>query len=176
MDSFGAIALSVRPAQRADAPGVAAVHVRSWQIGYRGRLPDDYLAELRPEDRSQSYRFDDADPAHPKTLVAVEDGRIIGFATTGPAVGDDAEPAGELLALYVDPPSWGCGVGRALIGAARGRLVDHGFTRAVLWVLAGNTRAERFYRNDGWSHDGGRRRDEVWGLSVDELRYRRMLP
>jgi len=167
--------VEIREARRSDAGDVAAVHVRSWQQGYRGLLPDDYLAALRPEERARRYSFEDADPARPATLVAVDGGAIVGFATTGTCRDREAGPAGEVMALYVDPPSWGAGVGRALVAAARARLADQGFARAVLWVLEGNERAERFYRIDGWSHDGTRRRDEVWGAAVDELRYARAL-
>jgi hypothetical protein len=35
---------------------VAAVHVRSWQVGYRGLVPDNYLDEPRPEDRAGRSR------------------------------------------------------------------------------------------------------------------------
>ena len=168
--------VEIRPATPADADGVAAVHVRSWQVGYRGLLPVDYLAGLRPEDRAQRYTFDDPDPTRPATVVAVQGGTVIGFATTGTCKDHGVGTAGELLALYVDPPFWGAGTGGALIAAARQRLLDHGFTEAVLWVLAGNDRAERFYRSDGWTHDGSRRHDEVWGINVEELRYKRTLP
>jgi hypothetical protein len=55
--------------------------------------------------------------------------------------------------------------------AARGRLVDVGFHDASLWVLAGNERAERFYRADGWLPDGVERRDELRGAPADEVRF-----
>jgi hypothetical protein len=44
-----------------------------------------------------------------------------------------------------------------------------------LWVIARNERAERFYQCDGWVPDGSRRLDEVWGVTVDEIRYCRSL-
>jgi hypothetical protein len=50
-----------------------------------------------------------------------------------------------------------------------------GFRNAVLWVLAGNVRADGFYRIDRWVPDGLRRTDSVWGVTVDEVRYRRGL-
>jgi len=166
---------TVRPARLGDADDVAALHVRAWQAGYRGLLPDDYLAGLRPAERAARYTFDTRDPAGPMTLVAVRDGAIVGFATTG-GHDDGSEPVGELMALHVDPPSWRTGIGSALVAAARQALSDRGFGRAVLWVLSGNDRAERFYRGDGWTHDGARRRAEVWGIEIDELRYGRSLP
>jgi GNAT superfamily N-acetyltransferase len=78
---------------------------------------------------------------------------------------------GELCALYVDPPQWGKGLGVALVSAAREHMFNCGFRKAILWVLTGNVRAERFYQNDGWNADGIRRKATVWGIEVDEVRY-----
>jgi hypothetical protein len=46
--------------------------------------------------------------------------------------------------------------------ADRARLAGLGFREAVLWVLDGNSRAEAFYRADGWTRDEAER-DEVLG-------------
>lgn len=165
----------LRPAEPADALAVARVHVRSWQSAYRDLLPGKYLDELRPEDRAQKYDFGSTDALHPHTIVATEGGVIHGFATTAPARDVEMPGYGELFALYVDPDRWGRGIGVALVSAARARLIDLGFQNALLWVLVGNIRAERFYRNDQWIPDGVRRSDEIWGMKVDELRYRRAL-
>jgi GNAT superfamily N-acetyltransferase len=168
--------MTVRRAQPRDAEAVAGVHVRSWQVGYGGLLPAEYLEALRPEDRMGRYQFDAPDPDLPFTVVAVEDDVIHGFATTGPARDVDALGCGELLALYVDPGAWGRGVGRRLMSEARAELGRRGFSEAILWVLVGNERAERFYVADGWVADDVGRRDEIWGVAVDEVRYRRPLP
>src|SRR6185437_3716035 len=165
----------LRPAGPNDAMAVARVHVRSWQAGYRGLLPDGYLDGLRPEERAARYNFASENVHDPVTIVAVGDGMICGFATTSPARDPDVPEDGELCALYVDPEWWGRGVGRALIEAARLRLWETGFRNAVLWLLAGNARADRFYRMDGWMPDGLSRNDTVWGAAVDEVRYRRSL-
>ena len=49
-----------------------------------------------------------------------------------------------------------------------------GFTQAILWVMEGNERAERFYRAAGWEQDG-RKVDNFQGAEVAELRYRKAL-
>lgn len=165
----------LRPAEPQDAIGVARVHVRSWQVGYRGLMPDDYLDQLRPEERAEKYRFGSLDPGEPATIVALEAGVICGFATTAPAHDPDVAGYGEVCALYVDPDWWGRGIGAALVSAARARLFDLGFRDAVLWVLKGNSRAERFYRIDQWVPDGRLRTKSVWNIMVDEARYRRVL-
>jgi len=167
--------VEVRPARPDDAPAVAGVHVRSWQVGYRGILAPDYLDGLRPEDRMGSYTFGSTDPDAPATIVAVENGALCGFATTGPSRDTDIPDGGEVLALYVDPEAWGRGVGRRLMGEARQRLSRRGYTDAVLWVLLGNERADRFYRADGWQPEGQRRSVEIWKVAVDEVRYIRHL-
>jgi GNAT superfamily N-acetyltransferase len=169
------VVVTVRDAEPGDADDVAGVHVRSWQQAYRGLLPDAYLDGLRTSDRAARYTFGGR-PGEPQTMVIVADEAICGFATTGPSRDLDAAHAGELYALYLDPDHWGHGLGRALIAQARARLYGQGFTDAILWVLAGNQRAQRFYRIDGWQPDGSRRRARVWDVSVDEDRYRRPLP
>lgn len=167
--------MQLRLADPDDAIAVARVHVRTWQVAYRTLLPDDYLDQLRPEDRAQKYDFSGLDPLKPRTIVAVESGMILGFATTAPSREPDLPDYGELYALYIDPEKWGQGIGRALLSAARANLFELGFRRALLWVLAGNVRAERFYRIDQWAPDGHVRKDTVWGVMVNEVRYQRGL-
>jgi GNAT superfamily N-acetyltransferase len=167
--------MNLRPAVPEDALAVAQVHVRAWQAAYRGLMPEEYLAGLRPQERAQRYDFATLDPARPRTLVAVEADTILGFATLSPARDADTSGQGELCALYVEPDCWGRGVGRLLAAAARGDLHRLGFHDAVLWVVAGNARAERFYRSDGWTADGLRRPRQVLNVTVDTLRYSRTL-
>jgi GNAT superfamily N-acetyltransferase len=166
----------LRVARPADAMAVARMHVRSWQAAYRGLLFDDYLDALQPEEWAQRYTFANPEATNPLTVLAVEGSEICGLATIGPAGDGDQRAVGELLALYVDPDRRGLGVGRALIQEARARLARQGFAEACLWVLSGNEWAERFYRLDGWSPDGLRRPAKVAGYSIEDIRYRRLLP
>jgi GNAT superfamily N-acetyltransferase len=166
----------LRPAEPADAMDVARVHVRAWQVAYRKLLPDEYLDGLKVEDRAQRYTFGGTDPREPMTTVAVDDrGTIRGFATTCAARDADVPGHGELAAIHVDPDWWGHGVGQALLASARAHLLDSGFRRAILWVLVGNVRAERFYAKDGWKPDGSQRIDTIWGVQVNDQRYQRTL-
>lgn len=167
--------MQIRMAEPPDALAVARVHVRSWQVAYRTLLPAEYLAQLRPEDRAEWYDFASVDPALPKTILAIEQNAILGFATTSPSRDQDLPAYGELCALYVDPDHWGRGIGKALVAEARRRLVKQGFSHALLWMMAGNDRADSFYRKDNWLPDGNSRSESVWGVSVDEIRYRRTL-
>jgi len=167
--------MDLRPARPEDALAVARVHVRSWQVAYKGLLPDEYLDSLRAHERASRYDFATTVPLAPQTIVA-DDGRsILGFATIGISPDAPSHDVGELMALYVDPDRWRTGVGRALIAHARDELFRRGLLTAVLWVLEGNTRAERFYERDGWLRSEARRKQSVWGIDVQEVAYRRRL-
>ena len=106
------------------------------------------------------------------TFVALVEDEVVGFATVGASHSEDG--TGELYAIYVDPTCWGHGAGRALIKRAEVSLRESGFPKALLWVLEGNERAERFYRAAGWTRDG-EKVDVFQGARVTELRYRKRL-
>lgn len=139
-------------------------------------MPDGYLEQLKPEDRESQYRFDQGDVFAPCWLVASRDDVIVGFANYGHSRDDDSLNQGEIFALYVDPEVWGQGVGRRILAEARADLHGLSFRTAILWVLSGNQRAMGFYEKDGWSADGSHREEEIWGLTVNSVRYRRALP
>ncbi len=161
--------VSLRDATPADAWDIAGVHVESWQVGYRGLLPEDVLAGLSVTVRQQWWHGTLSATGPRSTLLAVEEDVLLGFAAVGPS--RDAErPIGELYAMYLRPAAWGRGVGTALHGAAMIRLRSLGFDRASLWMLAGNERALHFYRREGWSSDG--RSKLVTGPGGVELEHR----
>jgi GNAT superfamily N-acetyltransferase len=165
----------IRLAAPQDARAIADVHVRSWQAAYRTLLPDEYLDNLRPEDRAARYDFSHTDPQKPRTLVAEADGIICGFATTRPAEDRDLPGFGELCALYASPEFWNRGIGVALVEAARAQMAGQGFQSAALWLLKGNERGERFYRRDGWGPDGAHKSERMWGVDVEDFRFVRAL-
>ena len=156
--------ISVRPARLSDADAVAEVHVRSWQVGYRGLLPDWLLDGLDPARRAQRYRdsFNDPDYAHVRGMVAEIDERLVGFVRYGPYRTDhsagwkDVDPTlgGEVYSLYVDPDHWGIGVGGQLLDSSVADLGDAGLEPIRVWCLVENERARRFYVKHGFAPDG----------------------
>jgi ribosomal protein S18 acetylase RimI-like enzyme len=112
-----------------------------------------------PTSASQMQRRLDAilhdDDYH--TLVASEDGRVVGFV--GTRVGwlyENDEDYGQILVLAVAPTHQRRGVGRMLLRAAESALVDAG--ARVLVVTSGNHRAgaHAFYERCGYSFTGRR--------------------
>ncbi len=163
--------MDVRAAGLDDADAIGAVHVRAWQAAYRGVMPDAYLDDLRPADRADVWRRHlEAPPADRHLLVATEDDRVVGFAGFGPS---DDPVVGELYAINLDPDVWGRGLGRALLAAVTVELAAAGYPELVLWVAPQNERARRLYEAAGWRTDGAARDQDVLGVVVPEVRYRR---
>jgi ribosomal protein S18 acetylase RimI-like enzyme len=165
----------VRPAAVADAVGIARVSVAAWRKAYAGIMKDPTLAALSVEARAKQWRERLADPANPATsLVAEQIGAIAGFVSIGPSrdADLDAVRVGELWAIYVDPMVWGKGAGTALFGRAVDALRTRGFDAFVLWVLAENQRARRFYEKHGMILDGGEKAPVEDGAPLPHVRYR----
>jgi GNAT superfamily N-acetyltransferase len=101
--------------------------------------------------------------------VADVDGAVVGFVSVGDS--RESEREGELYAIYVLPDAWGTGAGPALMRTAVAALREH-YPTAILWVLAENPRARRFYEREGWVLDGGSKTEAFLGLDVTEVRYR----
>jgi GNAT superfamily N-acetyltransferase len=161
----------IRPLTEADIDPVAVLNVRTWQAGYAGIMPAAFLDALDPAAFAE-IRRNRSGPPGAATLVAVEDGVIIGFANFGPSLTE--EPGvGQLYALYVDPDRWGTGAGWALMQAARDGLARGGWTEMRLWVLEENQRARRFYERAGLAPDGEREIFIPHGTTVElpEIRY-----
>jgi GNAT superfamily N-acetyltransferase len=167
----------VRRAALEDAEAIAAVHTRTWQVAYRGSIPDHYLDQLDQhlERRIQSWRNWISTESKNGHEVWVSDavGHVDGFAHLGPARDSGPEATGELYAIYVDPIRWNQGVGRALFTQATNRLISAGYSAAILWVLESNVRARRFYEVAGWTFDGGTKQESrPDGVELLEVRYR----
>ena len=71
--------------------------MRTWQVAYRGQLPDDFLDELsstidrRTEFWERSIR--EASERRQHQLVATDGERLVGFVTFGPRADSRADRA-----------------------------------------------------------------------------------
>jgi L-amino acid N-acyltransferase YncA len=156
---------------------MAAIHVRSWEIAYRGLIPDAILGAHSIDARERQHREALGSPEPERArFVAEREGRVIGFAMVGPSRDDDApQDAGELQSIYVDPADIGSGAGRQLLARATDELRARRYREMMLWVLPGNMRARRFYEAAGMATDGGEKTEEVRGALLPHLRYRMSL-
>ncbi|MCU7725429.1 GNAT family N-acetyltransferase [Actinoplanes sp. KI2] len=167
------MAATLRTGNDVDLLPVGALHFRSRGAAYAHILSPETLATPSAAALAEWWteRWKWERETH-RLTVAEDFDRIIGFSYVGPS---ETEGAAELYAIHVDPAVVGTGVGRLLMVNALTQLAEIGEERAVLWVLAANERARRFYDRGGWSPDGETRVAPISGESVPQLRYSRPL-
>lgn len=160
----------VRPAVVEDATRIAEIHVGSWQVAYEGVLASEFLEGLSIPSRQEWWRRRLSNPVNQAEVLVVEkSGEVVGFASVGPSGGAE----GEVYAIYVAPEVFRLGVGRQLIAAGEASLGRAGFDEAILWVLEANERARSFYEAVGWRFDDALKLEEIGGVQVTEVRYRK---
>lgn len=168
-------AATVRPAVVADADEIAVAHVRAWQAAYRGLMPAEYLDGLSVADRARGWAQALGAQRDHAVVVAVVEDRVVGFAGFGPSRDAESRGLGELYAINLHPDVWARGAGSVLIRHVESALRAAGHEEAILWVVPTNSRARRFYEARGWRCDAMERSATVHGVTVDEIRYSRVL-
>lgn len=165
--------MNIAPATPQDAPGIASVHVRSWQAAYAGILGLEFLDSLSIERRAAQWQ-DILRKRESQTLVACQPSGVEGFVSFGHWRDEHATPdQGEIWALYAKPEVWGTGVGRALLDVGVRELRSLGRHTVNLWVLSKNERGLRFYEAFGFKPvQGSSRFSELGGRRVEEVRLR----
>ncbi|MGW2053329.1 N-acetyltransferase family protein [Streptomyces sp. NPDC001840] len=160
-----------------DCEAVATVRVRGWQHAYRGLIPQAYLDTMSvEEDAARRREYLTKGDGRVVDLVAERAGHVVGWGCCGPSRDEDVpDRTAELYALYVLPERIGTGVGSALIDALTARAEAAGASSLLLWVLAANDRARRFYTRTGFAPDGREEQFDVNGVAVPEVRYARRL-
>lgn len=175
-DAPSGVHITLRDGTPDDAEAVEAVHYSSREAVYKDRTADWPPPGLDRAGRVARWRRWLEDPRI-VSIVALEAGRITGFCTLRPSGDEDADPAlvAEMPTLYVDPHSWGRGLGRALCDEAITRAIAKGFRDLTLWVLEMNTQARGFYEAFGFLPDGHSKVDEATSESLVAHRYRIVL-
>ena len=129
-----------RKACAADVPRIVEI---------RGAVLENQLSDPRRVTAADYQRRLD----HDEMWVWDEDGRIQGFSACD-------KRDGSIWALFIDPSHEGRGIGQGLLAEACAALRQAGHRAAMLSTERG-TRAERFYRRNGWDAQGLSDRGEV---------------
>ncbi|MCW2999101.1 MAG: GCN5-related N-acetyltransferase [Solirubrobacterales bacterium] len=160
------MATITRRATIADARAIGALQLRAWWRNYEDIVDAQHLMEWDEESRAAHW-VQILVGGTSTTFVADVAGAIRGFASVAASREDEA-PAdeGELLALYVDPPAQGAGVGTALLAEATQELRATAHATAVLRVLRDNGLGRTFYERHGWSLVPDSDATHPWGVHV----------
>lgn len=149
--------MEVRPATPDDATAIRRVAKAAWHAAY-----GDVLGSETVEERTDEWY----DPAHVRgyfdretfaPFVAVDDGRLVGYALSSEDESDDGDGVvWRLGALYVHPDRWREGIGSALLDRVEGTATANRADALRLVVLADNDLGRSFYEARGYEQRGER--------------------
>ena len=159
----------------ADIEAVAACHLASWQMAFRGLLSDGLLDELTHSQFIQTWR-QLVSVGGRTNLVADGAQEIIGFVSfgayrPGPSNDPASEQIAEVYGIYVHPTWWRAGAGRMLFRIALEELHAAGFQTVKVWTMAGNRRSRSFYEAHGLRLSPSARTSERSGEKFEEVQY-----
>lgn len=137
----------IRFAEPEDAAALASIHAAAWQGAYAGIIPFRSLGRMIG--RRAAPWWETAISRRAAILVIEFDGAPIGYATLGRNRTSAIEAGGEIYEIYLKPEHQGLGFGSRLFAAARDLLTERGMRGLVVWALADNEAALRFYASLG---------------------------
>jgi len=155
--------VEIRLARPDDAEVWVRTHVEALAAAYADLMPLEFAEQRRRDvptmidERRALFAAQQADPAPGQRAWLAQDehgGLAIAEACPGPTPWEVERrfppPSTErqLNKLYALPRAHGTGIGQALLALAVGD------APAYLWIMAGNPRAEAFYRRNRFVPDG----------------------
>jgi GNAT superfamily N-acetyltransferase len=163
---------AIRPAGPADAEAIARVQDLSWRTTYAGLLPAETIGRVGAAwgpahwmGRLQKLNSGDF------TLVLDHEERgVVGFCEAGPCRGRLRRYDAEFYRLYLIKSVQGQGYGRWLMASAARVLLARGLESGVVWALATNRAACRFYAGIG-GKQVDRRWQTLFGIRLPEASY-----
>lgn len=159
--------MPVETVQSQDALSLGEVYCTAWKAAYARIVPQDFLDALTPECCAPL----------PTQIVAAnnfvykQDGKIVGLVNFGACRDEPDGRTGEIRSIYVLPDCWNLGIGRQLFLAAKDALQKQGYVRWIVWTLADNLRARRFYEKQGMINTMRTRMLQLGGKDLLEVQY-----
>ncbi|HSQ99335.1 MAG TPA: GNAT family N-acetyltransferase [Sphingomicrobium sp.] len=139
------MAVIIRAAMAADSVSIAAIY-RPYVVGSRISFEEE-----APDPQEIARRL--ASPLHP-WLVAEEDGRVLGYASTSPMRGRRAYRWSVETGIYLDEAAQGRGIGRQLLAAHLDLLERQGFVTAIAGIALPNPASVALHEKLGFRLSG----------------------
>jgi ribosomal protein S18 acetylase RimI-like enzyme len=144
-------AITIEPSQPDAAMAIARLHDYCWRATYGGMMPPEIIARSTLARREARWNRLLGLPEDERCAFVARNGReeIVGCAWGGPEESDEPFYRGEVLGIYLLPAYQRHGTGSRLLGAVAAALLRRGYPSILLWALAENRPARRFYEARG---------------------------
>lgn len=144
--------ITIRLATPADAPDMAEVHIRSWEVAYKNILPSEYIREKNATRHELYARV--ITEENKNSYVIQYSGKTVGIMRVAPPQDKELTDCYELHYIYLHPDYFRRGIGTQAMEFAGDIARRLGKTGLVLWVLEKNMSSIQFYEKCGFIPDG----------------------
>lgn len=146
---------------------ISNIYEQSWKFAYKNIIPQDYLDSI-PSGR---WAGNINRAGMNNNLIVIENEKIIGTSCFGKSRWEKYSEYGEIVSIYFLPEYMGKGYGKFLIKRVIDELKNMGFKNILLWVLADNHRARKFYEKCEFIQTGEFKDDNIGGKELREIMY-----
>ena len=165
--------ITIRLAVPADAPDMAEVHMRSWEVAYKDIIPEDYIRQKNATRHDLYTRVITEDNTN--SYVIQYAGKTVGIMKIAPPQDDDVgDDFYELHYIYLHPDYFRIGIGTQAMEFIFDKARSIGKTGMTVWVLDENIKSIKFYEKCGFQKDGKKMNNE-YGKESGRIRMRRDL-
>lgn len=149
-----------------DRLAVSSIYEAGWKYAYKDIVPQDYLDSIEAGRWASCLDMEGVG-----SLVVEEDGKLIGTSSFSKSRWEQFGGFGEIISIYLLPEYIGRGYGRQLLEMVVIELAKRGFQDILLWVLAENKNARKFYEKCGFTKTEHSMMHEIGGKELQELQY-----
>lgn len=131
-----------------DQGQMARIKIDGWKNAYDKIIASKYLNELDYESQKQRY-ISSFEEYKDLVLVADREGEILGYSCFNYYNDNDSKYDAELVSLYIKKSETGRGIGTNLLKETAKLLYNNGKSNMIIWCLANNYPAIKFYEGLG---------------------------
>jgi RimJ/RimL family protein N-acetyltransferase len=165
--------INIRLAVPADAPEMAEVLMRSWEVAYKDIIPADYIRQKNAT-RPEQYKRVITEENTTDYVIQLKN-KTVGIMRITPPQDDDlGDEYYDSQVLYLHPDYFHQGIGSQAAEFAYEIARGLGKTGMTVWVLAENINSIRFYEKCGFVPDG-KAKERDYGKILKIIRMRRAL-
>lgn len=145
--------ITIRLATPYDAPKMAEIHMKSWEIAYKDIIPIDFINEKNSTRHSLYKRV--ITEENMNSYIILDGDKEVGiFKIADPQDNDLGDDFYELHYIYLHPDYFRLGIGTKVMEFVCDKVRCLNKKAISCWVLADNVNSIQFYDKCGFIPDG----------------------
>lgn len=140
--------IEIRKAKPEEAEATIDINIEVWKTTYANLIPMEIIEKLQTKDEQRVKSKEERLRKNQDTIVALVDGKIVGYHSISAARNVEYENCGEICAGYILDDYQGLGLGRKMAIECMKELINRGYTSMVTKCLVGNP-ANEFHKSIG---------------------------